>query len=398
LATAAYVNPAMLKWSRERAGFDIFSAAGKLKIEAGRLEKWEIGSDLPSISQARKLAETYKRPFAAFFLPSPPSEFSVLNEYRRFTLVPAEVESPQLRFAIRTAALRREAFIEANEAAGVVLLPLSMRAAIGEDADEVGSRIRSYLNVSIEGQLKWNSNRSAFAAWRGAFEAKNILVFQVPQIELDEMRGALLPSEKAAVIAVNSKDAFAGKIFTLIHEFVHLLLYVSGHQTPAGERRRPLSKQRVEVFANAIAAATLLPRDQLLRDARLKAAAEGLPRDMVLVEQIAKRFRVSAEVVVRRLVSLRMASLRDYQHLRDAGRFNVPRKGQRKSAPIPPEVKTLSQLGVAFTSSMIEAYHRRQVSGPALVDYLGLRLKNLQRLENRIFRTKSVSDLASIVE
>jgi hypothetical protein len=189
-------------------GFDLgterppifFYAFDLLQLNGG-----EMGSDLPSISQARKLAETYKRPFAAFFLPSPPSEFSVLNEYRRFTLVPVGVESPQLRFAIRTAALRREAFIEANEAAGMVLLPLSMRAAIGEDADEVGSRIRTYFNVSIEGQLKWDSNRSAFAAWRRAFEAKNILVFQVPQIELDEMRGALLPSEKAAVIAVNSK-------------------------------------------------------------------------------------------------------------------------------------------------------------------------------------------------
>jgi len=144
LATDAYVNPAMLKWSRERAGFDVFSAAGKLRVEPGRLEKWEIGSERPSISQARKLAETYKRPFAAFFLESPPSEFSVLNEYRRFTISPAGAESPQLRFAIRTAALRREAFIEANEATGVDLPPFSIKATIGEDADEVGSRRHSY--------------------------------------------------------------------------------------------------------------------------------------------------------------------------------------------------------------------------------------------------------------
>jgi len=72
LATDAYVNPAMLKWFRERAGFDIFSAAGKLKIDVNRLEKWEVGSELPSIPQARKLAETYKRPLAVFFLDSPP--------------------------------------------------------------------------------------------------------------------------------------------------------------------------------------------------------------------------------------------------------------------------------------------------------------------------------------
>jgi hypothetical protein len=83
-----------------------------------------------------------------------------------------------------------------------------LKAEIGENADEVGSRIREYLNVCMETQLNWDSNRAAFAAWRAA-----------------------------------------GKVFTLLHEFAHLLLYVSGHQTSAGERHRPPIEQQARKAA-----------------------------------------------------------------------------------------------------------------------------------------------------
>jgi Zn-dependent peptidase ImmA (M78 family)/DNA-binding XRE family transcriptional regulator len=387
----------MLRWARERAGINPQTAASKLRVDPDRLALWESGDELPSIPQARRLAELYRRPLSVFFLRTPPSEFTVLNEYRRFAVADVGSESPYLRFAIRTAALRREAFIEANEIEEQPIPNVGLSKLLS-NPDQVGSWIRKYLGLSIEEQLGWDDARTAFAAWRTACEAKSILVFQVPRITLSEMRGALLPATTVPVILLNSKDSHSGKIFTLLHEFAHLLLYFSGHHIQRHERERPLSAQRSEVLANAVAAATLLPRDSILSDPETDLAAEGIPHDLSPADRLARRFRVSTEVVVRRLVTLKKVTLTEYRSLREAGRFNFVQSPSKGPIKIHQEVKALSQLGVAFTRSMIEAYHRHEVSSPRLVDYLGLRLKYLPRLENRLAAIRSASEVASLVD
>jgi hypothetical protein len=103
-------------------------------------------------------------------------------------------------------------------------------------------------------------------------------------------------------------------------------------------------------------------------------------------------------VVVRRLVTLKKITLKEYRSLREAGRFDFVQARPKGPIKIHQEVKTLSQLGVVFTRSMIEAYHRREVSSPNLVDYLGLRLKYLPRLENRLANIRSASEVASLVD
>jgi len=52
----------MLVWARKRAGFDVRSAAGKLKQEESRIEEWEAGDRQPTLVQARRMAEVYQKP------------------------------------------------------------------------------------------------------------------------------------------------------------------------------------------------------------------------------------------------------------------------------------------------------------------------------------------------
>src|SRR5690606_40104421 len=61
------------------------TAAAKVKVKPERLEAWENTdtSDRPTISQAEKLARLYKRPFAMFFLPDVPYDFTPLQDFRR---------------------------------------------------------------------------------------------------------------------------------------------------------------------------------------------------------------------------------------------------------------------------------------------------------------------------
>jgi len=53
----ATINPAVLTWARETAGFDLTAAASKVDIDEEKLAAWETGDDQPSIPQLRKLAD-----------------------------------------------------------------------------------------------------------------------------------------------------------------------------------------------------------------------------------------------------------------------------------------------------------------------------------------------------
>ena len=70
----AYVNCSMLKWAREETPFRTLEEVElHLRgISAENLSAWENGVDLPSVTEAKKLAQLYKVPLACFYLSAPP--------------------------------------------------------------------------------------------------------------------------------------------------------------------------------------------------------------------------------------------------------------------------------------------------------------------------------------
>ena len=79
------INPALLTWARETAGFTPAEAAKRLKINEARLAAWEdpADEDAPSIPQLRKISALFKRPLAVFYLEEAPPRFAVMRDLRR---------------------------------------------------------------------------------------------------------------------------------------------------------------------------------------------------------------------------------------------------------------------------------------------------------------------------
>ena len=72
----AYVNYKMLVWARSETPFgttsDVANHISGFRSEV--IDKWERGEELPSITEAKKLANLYKVPFATFYLSNPPEK------------------------------------------------------------------------------------------------------------------------------------------------------------------------------------------------------------------------------------------------------------------------------------------------------------------------------------
>ena len=76
----AHVKPELLVWARQSMRLSIEEAERRIRA---KVSKWESGELEPTVVQLREACRVYRRPMAAFFLPEPPTTFSVPHDYRR---------------------------------------------------------------------------------------------------------------------------------------------------------------------------------------------------------------------------------------------------------------------------------------------------------------------------
>ncbi len=155
------VNPDVIKWARETAGWTIEEIANKLKISPEVCEKIEQGIVKPTCKQIEKFAYHYRLPVFAFFLPELPTEEpnSVL-----FSLLPFSEESfsKELRFSIREAKYYQYIANEIIRDLGIEPDVNISKYEIKDDPVKAAQNERKNIKIKIEDQKKWKDEYYAF--------------------------------------------------------------------------------------------------------------------------------------------------------------------------------------------------------------------------------------------
>jgi transcriptional regulator with XRE-family HTH domain len=155
----ALVNPPLLVWAREEAGYSLEAAAERTGFPVEKLHAWETDAAKPTLRQAQALAKAYHRPFGVFFLPQPPSLPPLAAEYRRLPGVQPGVESPELRLAIRIMSQRREIALQLSEELGIPVTEFATSLRLTERPTEAGSRLRGFTHVPSD-KVYWQHGHS----------------------------------------------------------------------------------------------------------------------------------------------------------------------------------------------------------------------------------------------
>ena len=156
----ARIKPEILIWARESAGFTLDEVAAGSGLS--RVARWESGDLRPTINQLRLLARKYKRPLAVFYLQETPADFQVISDFRRLPGEGMRRMSPRLRLQIRAAQERRAIALDLLETVGEDIPVLPVSAALGDDPETVGAKIRRFLGIEEAGQTAWKNRRDAF--------------------------------------------------------------------------------------------------------------------------------------------------------------------------------------------------------------------------------------------
>ena len=388
----ALITPEVLKWARERRiRLSIEYAAEKLNVKLERLEAWEAGREKPTFAQLKKIANLYKTHISVFYLPEPPTDFKLLTDHRKLPelltadekqLKELEEQAYRLNANIIEVYERRETLIEfyelLEESPPEVLLELSEADAPERAAQEM----RDFLQFNTGLLQQCKDDRSALKFWRKIVEEKGILVCQTSvnshlSVDLETVRGFCIAQKPLPVIVVNPKDSPYGRIFTIVHELVHIALGKSVIQN-TGFRGHP-DLNPTEIFCNEMAAEVLVPTDELSAIVNLHTLEIDLP-------ELSKHFRVSPEVIMRRLLTLRYISLKDYQ----AYRNDLLEKYQDSSAPTgggaPYHNRLLNASGEHFARTAFTAYYEQKITLADLAAaFSRCDTKHLFNIENVIF-------------
>jgi Zn-dependent peptidase ImmA (M78 family)/DNA-binding XRE family transcriptional regulator len=385
----ANVTPELLAWARRSAGYALEDAAKKINnISAEKLTAWEEGKEQPTVKQLYKLAEIYKRPVGTFFLSELPQDFTIPHDFRRLPGEVAGVYSPTLRRQIRLAEERREAALELYEDLREEPPAFPLAATLDEDPDELARRIRGALGVDSAEQFSWRDPQryKPLRQWRARIESLGVLVFQVTGVETQEMLGFSLAEPVLPVIAVNRKIRNPnGRIFTLLHEFVHLMLRQSSICDIDEEHFRPPEEQRIEVFCNRVAGAALVPAEILLREEivrRYPAARREWEEEEL--KAIALRFSVSREVIVRRLLIAGRTTEQFYRRKREEYRQHAGGDEEQGGGPENRAARALSTLGTSFIALILEGHQQGHLTLSQVSGLIGERVKWVPEIERRI--------------
>jgi len=378
--TTVPISGSVLGWARLEAGLTEHELAERTKVSVDQVEAWEDDSEKPTRGQFTKIVRVLKRPSALFFLPNPPTDAGMPTALRRApALGNHEIgveEARQIRWARR---LQESASWALNdEGSPPVEIPqISMQV----DPSAAAITARDNSGISIDEQLSWTSTSEAFRSWRSYLEDQDVLVLQL-SMGKGNIRGFSAWDEQAPLVAVNTAYHPTARIFTLLHEYAHLVtrtdaacqsfVLPSAHDTTA------------ERWCEQFAASFLLPASGLRNVATKYDISSSSPTsDPNKARLIGNRFSVSARATAIRLQELGLGTKGLYGAVAAqmaALDWNDSSSGGGGGGQ-PASQKRIGQLGTRLPATLIAAAERGKMTTRDLADYLQLKTGQLEDLK-----------------
>ena len=284
------INPKMLTWAIDRAGYDLSDFSKK----TNGLEAWISGEKKPTIKQLESFSKKVHIPFGYLFLKEPPIEQLPIPFFRTNS-TKIEKVSINLYDTILIIQQRQTWLKEYLEVNDFEPLDYVGKFKNRQDVNEVVKSIRITLGLSEDWAQK-------FLTWQDALNylverIENIGIITVfngvvenntsRPISVDECRGFVLVDEFAPFMFINNTDSKAAQLFTIVHELAHIWM---GQSAGFDFRKLQPADEPIEILCDKIAAEFLVPKEEFNKQWELN------PN----IKSSSRFFKVSEIVIARR--------------------------------------------------------------------------------------------------
>ena len=375
------VKPEILKWVVSSAGWKEEDISKKLKVNQNIFSSWLKGEANPTLKQLEDLVKIVKRPLAVFFLSEAPKEKPLPKDYRMLPEKAGKFDKKTI-LAIRRARRLQKISKELSENLNANLNKLIPTVKQSENSKNIAEKYREEFRFDQEKQKKFKSPYEVFNFLRDIIEDKNIIVFQI-SMPLEDARGFTLVDDSPAVIVVNSKDQIEARIFTLMHEFGHVLLNESGVSMP--ENALFIKNiENIEKWCNDFASAFLLP--EMLAEREFGLNKEMLT-DTKTLNKLSRAYKVSKAMLLYNMSRLNFISEQQYNDALDRCKPEIlkPKEKTEKKGGFRPtaDKQCLSERGQKFVSLVVNNVDKGFITHSDALDYLSIKAKNLDKVMSK---------------
>ena len=370
------IELSVLKWLIESSGWTREEMAKRLKTSLQNIEKIESGEKKPSFRQLEELSIIFKRPVASFLLSKPLTEKQKPKDYR---LLPGKTNKFDKKtiLIMRHARRLQELSKELSKNIAYETQSKIEKARLSDNPETIALRFREKFNLTEEKQRKFKTPYELFNYLRDLLEEMNIYLFQF-SMPIEDARGFVFADESPHVIVVNTKDNIEARIFSLMHEFAHILLGESVIDLPDATI---IYKDNIEKWCNEFSSAFLLPKD--LAKSAFDKNKEKLTQKETL-KYLSNKYKVSKAMIILNMLKLHYIEKDDYDSI--LARFKKeeikPKKEGEKvtGGGIPSEVKCLSEVGNKFVSLVANNYDKEYITYSDALNYLSIKSRNFDKV------------------
>ena len=290
------VKPALLRWARDRAGFDVDELAQRFP----RFAAWERETARPTLKQLEQFAKSTHTPIGFLFLPEPPVEHVPIPDLRTAGNRRIEHPSPDLLDTLYLCQQRQEWYRDFVRSQAEEPLGFVGSATINSNVEATAASMRRALGFDLEERRQTPTWTDALRRFIEQADALGVLVMvngvvgnnNYRKLDPDEFRGFALADGLAPLVFINGADTKAAQMFTLAHELAHIWL---GETALSDVSPVTVPTNQVEQWCNRIAAELLVPLAVLRTDYQRGEELRGA------LDRLARRFKVSTLVILRRV-------------------------------------------------------------------------------------------------
>ncbi|MCC5815316.1 MAG: ImmA/IrrE family metallo-endopeptidase [Leptospira sp.] len=301
------INPTLITWARERARLSVEILSKRFP----KLHDWESGRLHPTLRQLENFATAVHVPIGYLFLPEPVQETLPVSDFRTIADRELSRPSPNLLDTLYICQERQNWYREYMQLHRLDSLAFVGSAKLSDSPISIARKIEGLLDLSVAKRRSFSTWTEALRSFIQRVEEAGVLVMSSSivgsnthrHLDLEEFRGFALADTYAPLIFINASDSKAAQMFTLFHELAHLYLGESGISNASVGQ---FSEKEIEKWCNAVAAEFLMPMEETLVAYKVDVP---IPDE---IQRLAKIFKVSSLVVLRRLYEAKKVSHQDF--------------------------------------------------------------------------------------
>lgn len=371
------VNPAVLAWAIKSAGWDEKELIDKLGISPNVYKGWMDGSVKPTLNQLENLSNKTKRPLSAFFLSEAPKEKELPKDYRMIPDREGKFDRKTI-IAIRKARRWQEATKELSANINETLKPTVKKFSTKDNSKETAKYFRNEVfKLNEEKHTKFGSDYELYNFLRETIEEMNIIPFQI-SMPVEDARGFALVDEIPKTIVVNSKDEIRPRIFSLMHEFAHVLIDESGVSFPDLTRS---IKNDVEDWCDTFASEFLLPESTAKR---IFTDNKDTLTSGATLKRLSNKYYVSKGMLLYNMNKLNYITRSTYSAILNTYKEKPkpkPKKGEKKQGGgVPSDVRCKSEMGGKFISLVADNYDKGFITYADALGYLSVKSSKFKKV------------------